>query len=36
MINFSKKKLISLTTGAWQEPGADAWFDAFLVAWDLP
>ena len=36
MRNFSKKKLSSLLSGAWQEVGGEAWFDAFMVSWDLP
>lgn len=36
MRNYSKKKLEDLASGAWQEPGGQAWFDAMLVEWGLP
>lgn len=36
MKNYSKKKLTELLAGAWLEPGGQAWFDAFLVAWEEP
>ena len=36
MRNFSKRTVSSLITGAWQEPSGDAWFDAFLIPWELP
>lgn len=34
--NYSKKKLNNLQSGAWQEPGGEAWFDAVLTPWELP
>ncbi len=34
--NYSKKKLSTLLSGAWLEPGGDAWFDDLLVAWEEP
>lgn len=36
MRNYSKTKLTNPNSGAWQEPGGDAWFDAMLVPWELP
>lgn len=34
--NYSKKKLVAAAPGAWQEPGGESWFDAFLIEWNLP
>lgn len=34
--NYSKKNITDLMAGAWQEPGGEAWFDAFTVPWSLP
>lgn len=36
MRNYSKKSMTSLISGAWQEPGGEAWFDSLLVEWGLP
>jgi len=37
MRNYSKKKLIAAAdANAWQEVGPQAWFDTFLISWDLP
>lgn len=33
MVNYSKKKLQAIITGAWQETDGNAWFDTFMVAW---
>jgi len=36
MRNYSKKKLMALVSGSWEEPDGALWFDAFLISWDLP
>jgi len=36
MRNYSKIRLTTSMSGAWLEPGGDAWFDAALVPWELP
>ena len=36
MVNYSKKKLTALLSGAWLDTNGEAWFDAFLVPWTEP
>lgn len=34
--NYSKINTDNALTGAWQEPGGEAWFDALMIPWELP
>lgn len=34
-LNYSKKKLQAIITGAWQEPDGSAWFDTMMIAWQI-